>query len=105
MLVYTAIAFGIGGIFLILGIQISRGKTDLIHYYHQKKVKDKLAYGKDFAKGMYLMALGHFASGIAGLLGDSQSFAIAAVVVQITGILAGLAWIFWVQKKHNQGIF
>ena len=95
--------FVMASAFLYLGIQIFRGKTDLIHDYHQKKVKDKAAYGKDFAKATFVMTLGFFASGIVGLLGEAQ--AIKAVVLMVAGILAGLVCIFAVQKKHNKGIF
>lgn len=103
MVGYAVMMFVMASAFLYLGIQIFRGKTDLIHGYHQKKVKDKAAYGKDFAKAMFVMVLGFFSSGIVGLLGETQ--AMKAVVLMVAGILAGLGCIFAVQKKHNKGIF
>ena len=50
MLVYSIIMFLVAALFTVFGISIYKGKTDLIHDYHQTKVTDKSAYGKDFGK-------------------------------------------------------
>ena len=39
MLAYAILMWGIAALFLLLGILIYRGKTELIHEYHRKKVK------------------------------------------------------------------
>ena len=44
MLVYSIIMFLVSALFTVLGIAIYKGKTDLIHDYHQTKVTDKSAY-------------------------------------------------------------
>ena len=103
MVAYSVLMFVFAAVFFYLGIRISKGKTDLIHFYHQRKVKDKTAYGKDFGKAIFVIALGLLFSGVMGLLGEK--FAIGAVIVMAAGILAGLGCIFAVQKKYNNGIF
>ena len=47
MLLYSIIMFLVAAIFTVLSIAIYRGKTDLIHDYHQTKVTDKAAYACD----------------------------------------------------------
>ena len=59
--------FLVAALFMVLGIAIYKGKTNLIHDYHQKKVKDKSAYGKAFGKAMLLIATVMLLSGIIGL--------------------------------------
>lgn len=60
---------------------------------------------------VYLLALWdiycHFGvkNGIVGLLGDSQTIAIIAVLVLIVGIVAGFGCISAMQKKYNKGLF
>ena len=39
IMIVTAVVFG------VLAVLIYKGKTDLIHDYHQKKVTDKAGYG------------------------------------------------------------
>ena len=57
MLIYTIITLTFSIPFVWLGIRINRGDLNLIHDYHQKKVKEeeKAAYGKAFSKGMFGM--------------------------------------------------
>lgn len=40
MTVYLIILFAIAVIFLILGIELNKGRIDLIHDYHQTNVKE-----------------------------------------------------------------
>ena len=88
-----------------LGIAIYRGKTDLIHDYHQTKVTDKAAYGKAFGKAMLVIALVMLSSGIISLFGDSEKIAMISVAVLFIGLAIGIAGIIAVQKKYNNGIF
>lgn len=44
MLVYSIIMFLVAALFTVLGISIYKGKTDLIHDYHQTKVTDKSGF-------------------------------------------------------------
>ena len=90
---------------MLLGVAIYKGKTNLIHSYHQTKVTDKSAYGKAFGKAMFVVAMAPLLSGLIGLFGDSDIIAIIAVVVLIIGVGIGMGCIFAVQKKFNKGVF
>ena len=102
MLVYSIIMFLVAALFTVLGIAIYKGKTDLIHDYHQTKVTDKSAYGKAFGKAMFIIAIALLLSGIIGLL---DNLAVLAVVVLFIGLCVGVGCIVAVQKKYNKGIF
>ena len=102
MLVYSIIMFLVSALFTVLGIAIYKGKTDLIHDYHQTKVTDKSAYGKAFGKAMLLIATVMLLSGIIGLF---EKLLILAVAILIIGLVIGLGCIVAVQKKYNKGVF
>lgn len=106
MSVYSIILFLVGGLCLALGIAIYRGKTDLIHDYHQKNVSDKAAYGKAFGKAVFVIAAAQLISGVIALFAeDSRPLAAAAVAVLIIGLAVGIGCFIAVQKKFNGGIF
>ena len=88
-----------------VSLAVYRGKTDLIHDYHQTKVTDKTAYGKAFGKAMFVVTMALFLSGIIGLFGDSEIIARITVAVLVVGLTIGIACIIAVQKKYNNGIF
>ena len=102
MLVYSIIMFIVAVVFAGMGIAIYRGKTDLIHDYHQTKVTDKSAYGKAFGKAMLLIATVMLLSGIIGLF---EKLLILAVAILIIGFVLGIGCIVAVQKKYNKGVF
>ena len=102
MFVYSIIMFSAAVIFVGMSIAIYRGKTDLIHDYHQTKVTDKSAYGKAFGKAMFVIAAALLLSGIIGLF---DNFAMIAVAVLITGLAVGIGCIVAVQIKYNKGVF
>ncbi|MBQ2865809.1 MAG: hypothetical protein IJE90_04760 [Clostridia bacterium] len=103
MILYCVIMFAAAVLLGGLAIAICRGKTDLIHSYHQSRVTDKRAYGKAFGRGMFVTALAPFASGVIGLFGENMSM--AAVVVLTVGLGLGIGLICAVQAKYNKGIF
>ena len=105
MLGYSLVMFIVSILFISLSIMIHRGKTDLIHSYHQTKVMDKTAYGKAFGKSLFLIGITQLVIGVIGLLGDSDMTAIIAVAVLIVGLGIGIGCIVAVQKKYNKGIF
>ena len=105
MILYSIIMFLVAALMGWLGIAIYRGKTDLIHDYHQTKVTDRAAYGKAFGKAMLVISATMLISGIVGLLGESQAVAIASVAVLGVGLVIGIICIIVVQKKYNNGIF
>ena len=102
MLEYSIIMFLVSALFTVLGIAIYKGKTDLIHDYHQTKVTDKSAYGKAFGKAMLLIATVMLLSGIIGLF---EKLLILAVAILIIGFVLGIGCIVAVQKKYNKGVF
>ena len=102
MLVYSIILFLVSALFTVLGIAIYKGKTDLIHDYHQTKVTDKSAYGKAFGKAMLLIATVMLLSGIIGLF---EKLLILSVAILIIGFVLGMGCIVAVQKKYNKGVF
>ncbi len=106
MLVYSIIMFLAGGLILALGIAVYRGKTGLIHEYHQRNVSDKAAYAKAFGKSVIAVAAAPLSSGIIALFAiSSRPAAIAAVAVLIAGTAAGFGCLIAVQNKFNGGIF
>lgn len=105
MLLYSIIMFIVSFIFCIISYLIYKGNTNLIHDYHQTKVKDKKAYGQAFGKALFVFALSTFISGVIGLLGDTKLIVLLSVFVLIIGIIVGMIGIIAVQKKYNQGIF
>ena len=102
MLVYSIIMFLVSALFTVLGIAIYKGKTDLIHDYHQTKVTDKSAYGKAFGKAMLVIATVMLLSGIIGLF---KNLLMLAVAILIIGLVVGIGCIVAVQKKYNKGVF
>ena len=102
MILYSIIMLLVAALFVAMGIAIYRGKTDLIHDYHQTKVTDKAAYGKAFGKAMLVFALTFLLSAILGLF---EALVIPAVAVLIVGLVIGIGCIIAVQRKYNQGLF
>ena len=94
--------FLVAVLFTVLGIAIYKGKTDLIHDYHQTKVTNKSAYGKAFGKAMLVIATAMLLSGIIGLF---KNLLMLAVAILIIGLVVGIGCIVAVQKKYNKGVF
>ena len=94
--------FLVAVLFTVLGIAIYKGKTDLIHDYHQTKVTDKSAYGKAFGRAMLVIATATLFSGIIGLF---KNLIMLAVAILIIGLVVGIGCIVAVQKKYNKGVF
>ena len=105
MLAFSTITFLTAALFAGFGIAIYKGRTDLIHAHHQTQVTDRPAYGRAFAKAMFVIASTLLFSGIIGLLGDSGRHVIFAVTTLIAGICIGTGCIVAVQRKYNKGIF
>ena len=105
MILYSCILLPVSILFAFLSISIYKGNTKLIHDYHQTNVENKEAYGKGFGKALGVIAVGIFISGVVGLLGDSDTIAMASLIILFGGLFAGLFCIYKVQKKYNSGIF
>ena len=91
--------FLVATLFTVLGIAIYKGKTDLIHDYHQTKVTNKSAYGKAFGKAMLVIATVMLLSGIIGLFKNLLMLAVAILVI---GLVVGIGCIVAVQIKYNK---
>ena len=105
MLVYSIVMFLMAALFLGLGVAVYKGRTDLIHDYHQTKVTDKSAYGRAFGKALFVCALGPLASGVTGLFAASRPLEVIAVAALIIGLCAGFGCIIAAQRKYNRGVF
>lgn len=105
MVLYSIILFLAAVPMMKISIAIYRGKTSLIHSYHQTKVTDQAAYGKAFGKAMLIISVTLLLSGILGLFGASETIAMLAVAVLVVGLSIGIAWIVAVQMKYNKGVF
>ena len=103
MIAYAIIMFAVAAIFAVVAVQIYKGKTDLIHDYHQTKVKDKAGYGKAFGKAFGVIAGAMAISGGVSLMGEMGMK--ISVAVLFIGLTAGIFAIFRVQKKYNGGVF
>ena len=97
MLLYSILMFIVAVPMGGISLAIYRGKTDLIHDYHQTKVTDPAAYGKAFGKAMFVVSMALFFSGVVSLLGDSDAIAGIAVAVLFLGLILGIACIIAVQ--------
>ena len=103
MIVYAIVLFLCAGLFGVMAWLIYRGNTNLIHDYHQTKVKDKAAYGKAFGKTMAVFSVAMVLSGAIALLGEGTMG--IAVAVLLGGLAVGFVAMVLVQKKYNGGVF
>ena len=103
MVVYCVVMFAVSVLFSAFSILIYKGKTDLIHDYHQTKVTNKTAYGRAFGKAMAVIAGTMALSGVVALFGESAMW--GAVAVLLGGLTIGIVSIVRIQKKYNGGVF
>lgn len=103
MWIYAWIMLLTGAVTTVLSVLIYRGKTQLIHDYHQRKVTDPVRYGKAFGKALGVLATALLLSGLVSAFGEA--FAWVAVAVLLVGMVIGLFCICAVQKKYNGGLF
>ncbi len=104
---YSIILLVVALLFLAVGIAIYRGKSKLIHDYHQENIKEseKPGYCRAFAKGMFVLAATLLISGIIPLVGKEGSFFIASFILLVSGIIVSIIIFIKVQKKYNGGLF
>ena len=105
MFIYSFIMFSVSILLFGFSIVIYKGRTDLIHDYHQTKVSDREAYGKAFGKALFTVGLAPLFSGTVALLDKSKTVALVAVVLLALFLVLGISCICSVQKKYNGGIF
>ena len=105
MIAYAMILFVTAAVFAVVAVLIYRGRTDLIHAYHQTKVTDRSGYAKAMGKAMFVNVVSMAISGVIALLGESPVIVWSAITVLMIGLGAGIGCIFRVQKKYNGGVF
>ena len=100
MIAYAIITGLVAILFGVLAVLIYRGRTELIHDYHQTKVQDKAAYGKAFGKAMAVISVAMLLSAVVALFTMW-----CAMAILFAGLVVGIAAIVRVQKKYNGGVF
>ena len=105
MILYSVILFLVAVPMAVISIAIYRGKTNLIHDYHQTKVTDKAAYSRAFGKAMLVVTASLLASGVRALCGDTKTIAMISMAALFLGLVIGIACIIAVQRKYNNGLF
>ena len=107
MLLYSIIMFAAAALLFAVGTAIRRGRTDLIHDYHQENVKEseREAYGRAFARGIFVLCAAFVLSGILALFGESGAAFAASLIVLFAGVIVSVVILIRVQKKFNGGIF
>lgn len=103
MIVYIIVMFAVAVVFGVVAVLIYKGKTDLIHDYHQKNVTDKKGYGEAFAKALAVIPVTMALSGAVVMLGESAMA--GSVIILLTGLVAGTVGIIRVQNQYNGGLF
>ena len=101
MIVYSIILFAVAILFIVIGVMVYNGRTDLIHSYHQARVKDKRGYGCAMGKALAGIGVSMAVSGVLGLFTDSG----LVTAVLIIGMAISLVGIVIAQIKYNGGIF
>jgi len=91
----------------IVGIKIFKGKTDLIHDYHQTRVKDKINYGKAMGKAIIGIGIVIFISGLITIIPDLLEDTMISICLSMffVGFIICMIWIYKIQKKYNGGVF
>ncbi len=105
MLIYSVIMLLAAALLSAFSIAIYKGRTDLIHDYHQSKVTDKAAYGRAFGKALAVVALAPLVSGVIGLFAASRPLRLTAVAALIVCLCPGIGCLVAVQRKYNKGVF
>ena len=105
MWLYALIMLAVSVLLFVCSGFIYKGRTNLIHDYHQKNVQNKQAYGKDMGKALLWFAVSMFLSGVISLLGSSEVTVLFSIGILFLGCIIGFLSILHVQKKHNGGLF
>lgn len=98
---FSIILFLTSILFIILGICVYKGNTQLIHSYHQENVTDKVGYGKAMGKALIIFSIPMLISGVTALFTES----VLPVMILILGMVVGFIPIIKAQQKFNGGMF
>ncbi|MBQ7874604.1 MAG: helix-turn-helix transcriptional regulator [Oscillospiraceae bacterium] len=95
--------FGLGVIFIILGIFNMKGNIASVHWYNRRKVtkENQKAYCMVMGLGTLIIGISLFISGIVQAFIGIE----AGAFIILIGVLAGFALMLFAQIKYNKGIF
>ena len=87
-----------------IGLAVYKGNTHLIHDYHQQNVseQDRPAYGRAFAKGLFIFAAALLIGGLLPLFCKAEWVLPAVLWVMAVGLIVFVTVICIVQKKYNR---
>jgi len=100
MIIYVVLMLAVGIAFGVLSAMIFRGRTDLIHDYHQTKVRDKKGYAKAMGRALAILSVGCLSSALVSVF-----WVKIAPILLIVGITISLVLMVAAQIKYNHGIF
>lgn len=103
MLLYSILMLLASASLFTVSVMIYRGKSALIHDYHQERVKDRLGYCRAFGRALAVVSAAPFLSGIIAFFGESVMIISILVLLAVLG--AGIGCIIAVQHKYNGGVF
>ena len=105
MWIYSVIMLIVAAVLIAVGAATYGGKTELIHSYHQKRVKDKAAYGRAMGRAIMLMGVFFVLSVVPLFVSRSRAADMWSIGLMSAGIVVSLALIIRAQIKYNKGIF
>ena len=103
MIPYIIVFYAVGFLLLVLGIMIWRGKTKLIHAYHQKNVTDFKGYGK--AMGKVVAGQGVLAVIAASTAFFGERWMVIGVWIFFVGFCVMFLILYFIQRKYNGSLF
>ena len=87
-----------------VGTAVFKGRTGLIHDYHQEKVSEenRPAYGRAIGRGLLCMAVVLFVGGLLPLICEAEWILKTIRATFIFGILLSVLLLVMAQKKYNR---
>ncbi len=105
MWIYSFVMLLAGAALTAVGASVCRGKTELIHSYHQQRVTDKAAYGRAMGRAIVLMGVFFALSVVPLFVSRSRAADMLSIGLMSAGIVVSLVLIICAQIKYNKGIF
>ena len=104
MWIFFAVLIAVSLLIAVIGVTVYRGRTGLIHDYHQEKVKEenRLSYGRAVGRGLLCMAAVLFVGGLLPLFSEAEWILKTVRGIVIFGILLSVLLLIMAQKKYNR---
>jgi hypothetical protein len=103
MIGFAIIYYLFGILFIALGMAIYKGKTRLVHYYHQKNVTDHAGFGKAMGKPLAFIGVSFIVSASLAFFGEI--WLSVGIALSVVSIIAMVVICLVVIKKYNGRIF